>query len=155
MSYIPKATVQAAIGAIPLEAGVPGGELILAMAVHLGPDHRPARGHRHLPVGRKSPGKGRTQRLSLFHPEGQVETAPGGPAGPPKGSGAVWKVIRRWKSGSRTPPGPALPRRRSQPWPSGSGRSMTPAPGQRGKTLRHSYTPGDYTFDRYWEILEG
>ena len=33
MSYIPKATVQAAIGAIPLEAGVPGGELILAMAV--------------------------------------------------------------------------------------------------------------------------
>ena len=33
VSYIPKATVQAAIGAIPLEAGVPGGELILAMAV--------------------------------------------------------------------------------------------------------------------------
>jgi len=33
LSYIPKATVQAAIGAIPLEAGVPGGELILAMAV--------------------------------------------------------------------------------------------------------------------------
>ena len=33
ISYIPKATVQAAIGAVPLEAGVQGGEIILAVAV--------------------------------------------------------------------------------------------------------------------------
>ncbi len=33
ISYIPKATVQAAIGAVPLEAGVKGGEIILAVAV--------------------------------------------------------------------------------------------------------------------------
>ncbi|MDD5728463.1 MAG: cation:proton antiporter, partial [Victivallales bacterium] len=33
LSYIPKATVQAAIGAIPLSMGVKGGELILAVAV--------------------------------------------------------------------------------------------------------------------------
>lgn len=33
ISYIPKATVQAAIGAIPLEMGLPGGEIILALAV--------------------------------------------------------------------------------------------------------------------------
>jgi len=33
VSYIPKATVQAAIGAVPLEAGVPGGEVILAVSV--------------------------------------------------------------------------------------------------------------------------
>lgn len=33
ISYIPKATVQAAIGAIPLAAGVPSGNLILTMAV--------------------------------------------------------------------------------------------------------------------------
>ena len=33
ISYIPKATVQAAIGAIPLEMGVAGGETILALAV--------------------------------------------------------------------------------------------------------------------------
>ncbi|MCK4910470.1 MAG: cation:proton antiporter [Thermodesulfovibrionales bacterium] len=33
VAYIPKATVQAAIGAIPLAAGVPGGEVILAVAV--------------------------------------------------------------------------------------------------------------------------
>ncbi|MGV7220413.1 MAG: cation:proton antiporter [Nitrospinales bacterium] len=33
MSFIPKATVQAAIGAVPLEMGVPGGEIILALAV--------------------------------------------------------------------------------------------------------------------------
>ncbi|MDA3931544.1 MAG: cation:proton antiporter [Tenericutes bacterium] len=32
-SYIPKATVQAAIGAIPLSLGIPGGELILAISV--------------------------------------------------------------------------------------------------------------------------
>ncbi|MBI9012742.1 MAG: cation:proton antiporter [Clostridiales bacterium] len=33
ISYIPKATVQAAIGAIPLSLGIPSGELILALAV--------------------------------------------------------------------------------------------------------------------------
>ncbi|QEK13114.1 sodium:proton antiporter [Crassaminicella thermophila] len=33
IAYIPKATVQAAIGAVPLEAGVKSGELILAIAV--------------------------------------------------------------------------------------------------------------------------
>ncbi len=33
VAYIPKATVQAAIGAVPLEMGVPGGEVILAVAV--------------------------------------------------------------------------------------------------------------------------
>jgi NhaP-type Na+/H+ or K+/H+ antiporter len=33
VSYIPKATVQAAIGAVPLESGVQGGEIILAVAV--------------------------------------------------------------------------------------------------------------------------
>ncbi len=33
VSYIPKATVQAAIGAVPLESGVRGGEVILAVAV--------------------------------------------------------------------------------------------------------------------------
>jgi solute carrier family 9B (sodium/hydrogen exchanger), member 1/2 len=32
-SYMPKATVQAAIGAIPLSMGIDGGELILAIAV--------------------------------------------------------------------------------------------------------------------------
>lgn len=33
LSYLPKATVQAAIGGLPLAAGVPSGEVILAMAV--------------------------------------------------------------------------------------------------------------------------
>jgi len=33
IAYIPKATVQAAIGAIPLSLGIPSGELILALAV--------------------------------------------------------------------------------------------------------------------------
>jgi len=33
LSYVPKATVQAAIGAIPLSVGIPSGELILALAV--------------------------------------------------------------------------------------------------------------------------
>jgi len=33
ISYLPKATVQAAIGAIPLGLGIPSGEVILAIAV--------------------------------------------------------------------------------------------------------------------------
>ncbi|EEG76404.1 cation:proton antiporter domain-containing protein [Dethiobacter alkaliphilus] len=32
-AYLPKATVQAAIGGVPLAAGIPGGEIILAIAV--------------------------------------------------------------------------------------------------------------------------
>jgi len=32
-SFIPKATVQAAVGAVPLELGIPGGEIILAVSV--------------------------------------------------------------------------------------------------------------------------
>jgi NhaP-type Na+/H+ or K+/H+ antiporter len=32
-SYLPKATVQAAIGAIPLSLGIPGGEIILGISV--------------------------------------------------------------------------------------------------------------------------
>ena len=33
LGYLPKATVQAAIGAIPLQRGLPGGEMILTAAV--------------------------------------------------------------------------------------------------------------------------
>jgi NhaP-type Na+/H+ or K+/H+ antiporter len=33
IAYIPKATVQAAIGAVPLEAGIKNGDIILAVAV--------------------------------------------------------------------------------------------------------------------------
>jgi hypothetical protein len=33
LAYIPKATMQAAIGAVPLAAGIPAGEVILAVAV--------------------------------------------------------------------------------------------------------------------------
>ncbi|TVQ84767.1 MAG: peptidase [Chromatiaceae bacterium] len=33
LAYFPKATVQAALGSVPLAAGIPGGELILAVAV--------------------------------------------------------------------------------------------------------------------------
>jgi NhaP-type Na+/H+ or K+/H+ antiporter len=33
LAYLPKATVQAAIGGIPLAAGIPGGEIILTVAV--------------------------------------------------------------------------------------------------------------------------
>ena len=33
VSYLPKATVQAAIGSIPLELGIDGGEVILAVCV--------------------------------------------------------------------------------------------------------------------------
>jgi hypothetical protein len=25
----------------------------------------------------------------------------------------------------------------------------------KGKTLRHNYTPGDHSFEYYWEVLEG
>jgi solute carrier family 9B (sodium/hydrogen exchanger), member 1/2 len=71
-----------------------------------------------------------------------------------KRTGAVWKVIEEMEIWVPNPAGagvttdqvPALALRF---WKVDARLARG-----RGKTLRHSYTPGDHTFERYWEILE-
>jgi hypothetical protein len=70
-----------------------------------------------------------------------------------KKSGRVWKVIEErelWvqqpgEAGAAVELVPALALRF---W-----KVMDDSRGQ-GNTLRHRYTPGDHSFERYWEILE-
>jgi NhaP-type Na+/H+ or K+/H+ antiporter len=155
MSYIPKATVQAAIGAIPLEAGVPGGELILAMAVLSVLITAPPGaiaislwGERVLEPEELTGYRFITLREKLKLPRvGQRVRH--------KRDGTVWKVIEEmeiWVHEPEEPgaPGKIVPAVALRFWMVQEDR-----PKGTGKTLRHSYTPGDHSFDRNWEILEG
>jgi NhaP-type Na+/H+ or K+/H+ antiporter len=154
VSYIPKATVQAAIGAIPLEAGVPGGEVILALAVlsilataPLGAIGISLMGEKVLEKDEVNVYRFKVLREALKLPRVGERVRH-------KKNGTVWKVIEErelWLP----PPGEAgvaaqlVPALALRFWKVIDDQSRG-----RGKTLRHRYTPGDYSFDRYWEILE-
>ncbi len=93
VAYIPKATVQAAIGAVPLAAGVKSGELILAMAVlsilltaPIGAIGIMFFGERILDHGERSPYKFKDLREKLGLPRVGERIRN-------KKDGTVWKVI--------------------------------------------------------------
>jgi solute carrier family 9B (sodium/hydrogen exchanger), member 1/2 len=154
ISYIPKATVQAAIGAIPLEAGVPGGEVILAVAVlsilvtaPLGAIGITLYGEKVLERDEYSVYRFKTLREQLKLPRVGDRVRH-------KGSGTVWKVIEEsevWVQppgqGAAAHPVPAIYLRYWQPRPD--------LPPGKGKTLSHRYTPDDHSFGDHWEIMEG
>jgi NhaP-type Na+/H+ or K+/H+ antiporter len=153
VSYIPKATVQAAIGAIPLEAGVPGGEVILAVAVlsilataPLGAIGISLMGERVLEKDEVNVYRFKVLREALKLPRVGERVRH-------KRHGTVWKVIEEKELWVR-PPGEAsaavelVPALALRFWKVNDGQ-----PG-KGKTYRHPYTPGDHSFELYWEILE-
>ncbi len=155
LSYIPKATVQAAIGAIPLEAGVPGGELILAMAVLSVLVTAPPGA---IAISRWGEHVLDEEELSGYRfvtLRGKLKLPRVGQRVRHKGTGTVWKIIEEkelW-----------VPRGEAE----GGERELVPAlslrfwkvdahlPPGTGKTMRHSYAPGDFSFDRDWELMEG
>lgn len=153
ISYIPKATVQAAIGAIPLEAGVPGGEVILAVAVlsilltaPLGAIGISLFGERVLQRDEMSVYRFKVLREQLKLPRVGERVRH-------KVSGTVWKVIEEKEVWVEAPgdggPPQLMPGLRLRYW--------KPRPDQplgKGKTLSHCYTPGDFSFYHHWEILE-
>jgi NhaP-type Na+/H+ or K+/H+ antiporter len=150
VSYIPKATVQAAIGAIPVEAGVPGGEIILAVAVlsilvtaPLGAIGISIMGERVLEKDEVNVYRFKVLRDSLNLPRVGERVRH-------RRHGTVWKVIEEqeiWVEG----PGPDAPAR----VPALALRFWKVKEGQsgKGKTYRHHYTPGDHSFALHWEIL--
>jgi NhaP-type Na+/H+ or K+/H+ antiporter len=156
VAYVPKATVQAAIGAIPLEAGVPGGELILALAVlsilitaPLGAIGITWLGERVLDRAERNPYRFKTLREQLHLPRvgQQVRNKLHGRG--------VWKVIEEKEVWVQAPdgngdPGRLLPAIYLRFWKPLKPESSGPG---KGRTLAHRYTPEDHSFSRYWEIL--
>ena len=155
VAYIPKATVQAAIGAVPLAAGVASGEVILAVAVlsilltaPIGAIGIMVMGERILDKGEKSPYMFKDLREKMGLPRVGERVMH-------KESGTVWKVIEEQETWIDAPAESAAvhsPRRipaiHLRFWKGDTGNG----PGT-GKTISHRYSQAAPPFAKDWEIL--
>ncbi|MBW1783623.1 MAG: cation:proton antiporter [Deltaproteobacteria bacterium] len=156
VAYIPKATVQAAIGAVPLAAGVGAGEVILAMAVlsilltaPIGAIGIMILGERILDREERSAYMFNELREKLGLPRVGERLRN-------KESDTVWKVIEEKESWIEIPARngegkgflrfvPAISFRYWQ-------EDGTHSPGT-GKTITCRYSEMDTSFDHHWEVL--
>lgn len=156
VAYIPKATVQAAIGAVPLAAGVGSGEIILAVAVlsilvtaPLGAIGINVFGERILDHEERPNYRFKELREDLNLPRvgERVRSKP---------HGTVWKIIEEKETWLVAP---------AKKIGSSIGDRLVPAiqirywkedtsngPGT-GKTLLYSYSQMEPSFHQYWEVL--
>ena len=150
VSYIPKATVQAAIGALPLAAGVAGGEVILAVAVlsivitaPLGAMGIKVLGERILEADERPTYRFKDLREKLRLPRVGERVRR-------KSDGSRWKVIEEkeaWSNGE-TPDTPPIPIIHLRLWEVREGET----PGS-GPTETITFSPPGPDFLREWEIL--
>ncbi len=156
VAYIPKATVQAAIGAVPLAAGVASGEVILAVAVlsilltaPIGAVGIMIFGERILDHGERSLYKFKElrEKLALPHVGERVRS---------KRSGKVWKVIEQKEIWLEEPAAASESQEALQLIPAIYlrywGEETSDEPG-KGKTLSFYYSQKDPSFQEHWEIL--
>lgn len=156
VAYIPKATVQAAIGAIPLASGVAGGETILAVAVlsilltaPLGAVAIAFLGERVLDRGARTSTRFKDLRESLGLPHVGERILH-------KQKQTIWKVIEEREVWETHRPDPAsgetahtaFPAIRLRLWLEKSGRE----PGT-GVTREYRFSREDASFNDHWEIL--
>jgi len=143
VAYIPKATVQAAIGAIPLAAGVAGGEVILAVAVlsilltaPLGAIGIMLIGEKVLDKGERSAYKFRElrEKYGLPHVGERIRN---------KQSNIVWKVIEEVEKWEGDVPVISIRFWKEQGLKKNG----------KGKTITCQYTGTDSSFQDKWEIL--
>ena len=156
VAYIPKATVQAAIGALPLAAGVASGEVILAVAVlsilltaPIGAIGIMIFGERVLDYGELSMYRFKELRkkLALPHVGERVRS---------KYSGRIWKVIEQkevWleepaAAGSSGGASNLIPAIYLRYWSESKSKEAN-----KGKTLSYHYTQEDPSFQDHWEVL--
>ncbi|MHC1728366.1 MAG: cation:proton antiporter [Syntrophobacteraceae bacterium] len=156
VAYSPKATVQAAIGAVPLAAGVASGEIILAVAVlsilltvPLGAGIIRAVAERWLERGEAMSlyrFKELREKLGLPRVGERLRS---------KQHGTVWKVIEKkeiWLHGDSSSSGSGeagrVPAIYLRYW-----REETSKGPGRGKTMAFEYSIRDRSFDKHWEIL--
>lgn len=150
VSYIPKATVQAAIGAVPLAAGVAGGEVILAVAVlsilitaPLGAIGIKLMGERVLKESDKSPYSFKELRGALGLPRVGERILH-------REMGTEWKVIEEretWHTPS-DPDAKPIPAIVLRVW-----QILENQDSGKGPTKVIRLTSYDEKFDREWEIL--
>ena len=148
VAYLPKATVQAAIGATPLAAGVAGGEVILAVAVlsivltaPLGAVLIKIVGERVLTEAPRPAYSFKSLREALGLPRvGQRVRRRGRPE--------VWKVIEERETWRDDPAGRAEPVIRLRLW-----RADLDLPPGQGPTRWLSHGPGEQVFERKWDIV--
>jgi hypothetical protein len=154
VSYIPKATVQAAIGAIPLSAGVASGEVILAVSVLSIIVTAPAGAIGILFLGEKILDHGEKSPYAFKDLRGKLGLPRVGDRIRNKKNDEIWKVIEErevWIGESNKTddafdgitPGILL-----RYWKEES----SEGPGT-GKTLSCRYSTIDPGFDNTWEIL--
>ncbi|MBW2017185.1 MAG: sodium:proton antiporter [Deltaproteobacteria bacterium] len=156
VAYIPKATVQAAIGAVPLAAGVAAGEVILAVAVlsilltaPIGAIGIMVLGERVLDRGERSSYRFKELREKMGLPRVGERVRS-------KKYGTVWKVIEEkesWIEGPEDTPSSGtipsqIPAISLRYWKEGSG----DGPGT-GKTMIYRYSQVDPSFGDHWEII--
>lgn len=156
VSYIPKATVQAAIGAVPLAAGVASGEVILAVAVlsilltaPLGAIGISLFGERILDHGERSSYRFEDLREMFGLPRVGERVRS-------RRYGTVWKVIeeketwikKRYPSISGSQQENLVPAIQLRYWRE----DTSPGPG-RGKTMSYRYSQEDSSFNNYWEVV--
>lgn len=158
VAYIPKATVQAAIGAVPLAYGVASGELILAMAVlsilltaPLGAVGIMVLGERILDHGEEGRSvyrfKDLREKLGLPHVGERVRS---------KDFDTVWKVIEEqeiWEDIPGTDGGKGkypvkMPAIYIRYW-----REETSKGHGQGKTMVYRYSQADPSFSAHWEVI--
>ncbi|RJQ78158.1 MAG: sodium:proton antiporter [Desulfobacteraceae bacterium] len=155
VAYIPKATVQAAIGAVPLAAGIASGEVILAVAVlsilltaPIGAIGIMIMGEKVLDDGERVSFRFRDLREKMGLPRVGERIVD-------KRSGTVWKVIEEkelWiqKPGQGASESAAawIPAIQLRCWREDTGTG----PGT-GKTISHRYSQIDPSFADHYEIL--
>jgi len=156
VGYIPKATVQAAIGAVPLAAGVASGEVILAVAVlsilvtaPIGAIGIMIMGEKILDFGERSTYRFKELREMMGLPRVGERILN-------KRLGTVWKVIEEkeiWmKDGERRDKadasGELIPAFQFRFWKE----DTSSGPGT-GKTVSHRYSREDPSFQDHWEII--
>ena len=156
VAYIPKATVQAAIGAVPLSAGVASGEVILAVAVlsilitaPIGALGIMVFGERVLDHGERYSYKFKDLRDQLGLPRVGERVRS-------RQFDTVWKVIEEKEKWIETTGRHGDEAAKSGLVPAISLRYWKEKPGNgpgTGKTLFFRYSQMDPHFDRYWEIL--
>jgi NhaP-type Na+/H+ or K+/H+ antiporter len=154
VAYVPKATVQAAIGAVPLAAGVASGEVILAVAVlsilitaPLGAIGITVLGERILDKEDRPAYRFTSLREKLDLPNvGERVTS--------KKHGTVWKIIEEkevWLENHANLPASdnhPLPAIYLRYWKEDS----SSGPG-KGRTRSYRYSHSDPSFHDHWEVL--
>ncbi len=153
VAYVPKATVQAAIGAVPLAAGVASGELILAVAVLSILVTAPIGAFGIMVMGERILDHSETASYRFRELREQFGLPRVGERVRNKDSDTVWKVIEEkedWipEPASDNRPRQLVPAVYIRYWKE-DGNSQA----GRGRTYTLRYSKNDQSFNDHWEIL--